>query len=203
MLKGFLFDLDGTLWDSEKTIKTILQSSVESKAKIIENDILDELKNSISPMEILKKYEIPKESYWNLYRKNYAEIKLFFTDTPEVLETLLRRGKSVGFITSLKKEFVMSLLEKFGLLKYAQVLITPSECRTAKPSPTPVIMALNKLSIENVQAIYIGDQNSDILAAKRAGCKSGLAKWGNRTVNETPDYVFEKLDDILLLREEG
>ena len=131
-------------------------------------------------------------------------IPLFFIATSEVLVTLLRRERRIGFVTSLKKEFALSLLGKFDLLKYSSVLITPSECRTSKPSPAPINMAIDTLSIENTEAIYIGDQTSDIIAAERAGCKSGLAKWGKRNaVYGSPDYVFERISDVLPLSEEG
>jgi len=201
MLKGFLFDLDGTIWNSEKTIvRSIFQATSEANVRISEDEILKRFKNSASPIAVLRYYGISTELFWKNYRKNYAVIQLFFNNTSQVLNTLLKRERSVGFITSLKKEFTLALLEKFDLMKYSMILITPSECRTPKPSPAPINIALNRLSIDNTKSIYIGDQNSDILAAKRAGCKSGLAKWGIRNpVDETPDYVFETLSDVLSL----
>jgi len=201
MLKGFLFDLDGTIWDSEKTIvRSIFQAASEANVKISEDEILKLFKNSVSPIVVLRDYGISTELFWKNYRKNYAAIQLFFNNTSEILNTLLKRERSIGFITSLKKEFTLALLDKFDLLKYSMILITPSECRTPKPSPAPINMALSRLSIDNTQSIYIGDQNSDIVAAKRAGCKSGLAKWGIRNpVDEVPDYFFETLSDVLPL----
>ena len=205
MLKGFLFDLDGTIWDSERAIvETIFQTAAEAGVKISENEARKQFKNSVSPIAVLRHYGVSTESFWKKYKKNYANIQLFFSDTSEVLSTLMEREKRIGFITSLKKEFALSLLRKFALLKYSMVLITPSECRTSKPSPAPLSMAFNRLSIKNTQAIYIGDQNSDIIAANRAGCKSGLARWGVRNaINEPSDYVFQKLNDILPLSQEG
>jgi len=125
----------------------------------------------------LKHYHIPADSYWKFYKKNYLGIELFFGNTVDIFNRLLERKRSIGFITSLKKEFALALLEKFSLSNFAKVLITPSECRTPKPSPVPIIMALKKLHVRNDRAVYIGDQNTDIVAATRAGCKSGLAKW--------------------------
>jgi HAD superfamily hydrolase (TIGR01549 family) len=204
MLKGFLFDLDGTIWDSEKTIVKSIFQAASKQINVSENEILKQFKNSFSPIAVLRHYGISIELFWKSYRKNYTEIQLFFSNTPEVLNTLLKRERSIGFITSLKREFTLALLEKLGLLKYSNILITPSECRTSKPSPAPINMALSRLSIDSIQSIYVGDQNSDIVAAKRAGCKSGLAKWGIRSaVDETPDYVFEELSDVLPLSKEG
>ena len=201
MLKGFLFDLDGTIWDSERTIvETIFQTVAEAGVKISENEARKQFKNSVSPIAVLRYYGVSTELFWRNYKKNYANIQLFFSDTHEILSTLTERERKIGFITSLKKEFALSLLRKFDLLEYYLVLITPSECRAPKPSPAPLNMAFDRLSIQNIQAIYVGDQNSDIIAANRAGCKSGLARWGVRNaINEPSDYVFQKLNDILPL----
>jgi HAD superfamily hydrolase (TIGR01549 family) len=204
MLKGFLFDLDGTIWDSEKVIvKTIFQAASEIDLDVSDNQIVKQFKNSTSPIAVLKHYCIPADLFWKFYRKNYLGIELFFGNTVDIFGTLLERKRSIGFITSLKKEFALVLLQKFNLSEFPKIIITPSECRTTKPSPAPINMALNHLCVENVQAMYIGDQNSDIVAAKRTGCKSGLAKWGMRKcVEQHPDYVFEKLSDVLPLSEE-
>ncbi len=204
MLKGFLFDLDGTLWDSEKAIvKTIFQAASQAGIHAGKGQIAKQFKKATSPIIVLKHYHIPADVFWKFYKQNYMDVALFFGNTEDIFNTLLERKKTIGFITSLKKEYALSLLEKFNLSSYAKILITPSECRTPKPSPVSIIMALEKLHIRSEYAIYTGDQDSDIVAAKRAGCKSGLAKWGIRNdAKECPDYSFLHLEEILALSEE-
>jgi len=202
MIKGLLFDLDGTIWDSEGTIfRTILEAISEAGINAKDEEILKKFEQYRFPAKVLRVYGVSEDLFWRNYRKNYMNIPLFFDNTSDVFDKLLKSQRCIGFITSLRKKFALGLLKKFDLGKYCQVLITPSECRTTKPSPRPIIMALSKLAIENNQAIYIGDQDSDVIAARRAGCKSGLAAW-NRSVSisEKPDYIFTSFDDLLLIK---
>lgn len=206
LIKAFLFDLDGTIWDSENIIIETLHNTIsEEKGEIIsKTPLLKELREYHSPLKVLNLHEIyTHNSYWKRYRRNSEHIVLFYDNTSDIFEYLLKNRKLIGYITSLKKEFTLRLLKKFGLYKYANVLITPSECRATKPSSKPIVMALEMLSVKNVETIYIGDQDVDIIAAKRAGCKAGLASWGTQNrICEEPNYIFEDLEDILSLFEE-
>ena len=89
-----VFDLDGTIWDSERAIiETIFQTAAEAAIKISENEARKQFKNSVSPIAVLRHYGVSTESFWKKYKKNYANIQLFFSDTSEVLSTLMEREK--------------------------------------------------------------------------------------------------------------
>lgn len=203
MIKAFFFDLDGTIWDSQSVIIDTLQSTIlkERGRSISKETLLKDLKAYQSPLKVLAIYGVySPTSYWKRYLRNSEDIVLFYTNTHEVFDELLKYKKFIGYITSLKKEFTIKLLNKFDLYEYASILITPSECRTPKPSPRPILVALEKKSLNGNETIYIGDQAIDVIAAKKSGCKAGLATWGaNERTSEKPDYVFHALEDVLSL----
>lgn len=202
MIKGFLFDLDGTIWDSKQIILECLKKTIQhSTNKVVSmGELKKDFDNYGSHTKILKNYGVfSLNQYWSVYKHNYNKINLFFGNTNSILNRLIENNKTVGFVTSLKKEFALMLLEKFNLYKYQKVLVTPSDCRSTKPSTAPLKLALKILSLDNKEVIYIGDQDSDIIAAKATGCLSGLAKWGTNPITQKSDYYLEKFDDILKL----
>jgi len=78
-------------------------------------------------------------------------------------------------------------------------------CECRKPKPKMLIDACNKYLIDPEKTIYIGDDERDCLAAKRAGCKSVLIGKDydlelNRKYHNTyvePDYSANNLLDSL------
>jgi pyrophosphatase PpaX len=108
--------------------------------------------------------------------------------------------KKIGIVTSLRKDYAVSLLSKFSLDECIDVVVTPSECRTSKPSPASINLALRKLGSQPQSAVYVGNEIIDVIAAKRAKCYSAIASWGvNKPIGAEADYVLRSLDDVLRL----
>ncbi|MBI2542324.1 HAD-IA family hydrolase [Candidatus Woesearchaeota archaeon] len=203
MIKTILFDLDGTLWHSENCIaEAIFNTILDSGGKNInQEDVFTKLRKGASFTSILSEFRIMSlNKYWKFYASNLDKIRLFFENTQETMKVLKSNDKKIGFVTSLKKEFAFKLLNQFNLLRYGDVIVTPSETRARKPSPKPLLIAINYLKGDVENTIYIGDQDVDILAAKNAGCLSGLVLWhNNNKIKEKPDFSFNKLSDIISL----
>ncbi|MEX2706782.1 MAG: HAD-IA family hydrolase [Candidatus Freyrarchaeum guaymaensis] len=198
-IKLVLFDLDGTLWNSEEaffvTIRSLLR---DTKQRISEKKVKHIMK--LSPTEILKSLNVPNSRFWKMYKKNYPNIRLFSEDTKNVILELIKSGKKVGIVTDLKEEIALELLNRFEIHSLISVIISPSQTRARKPSPIPILKAISYLKMKPHQAIYIGDRDVDILAAKNAGCFSGLAAWNTSvSLSENPDYVFADFNDLLLI----
>lgn len=203
MLTTFLFDLDGTLWDSKPVIiKTLKKVIVEkNNQNFSEKNLLDQLDKS-TPIQILNSHGINLDAFWNEYAKNISLIKLFFADTDSILADALNRKKKLGVVTSLKKTVAMAMLENFGLTNFFSTIVTPSDTTARKPSPKPVLIAIDRLKSDKKETIYLGDQEIDLIAAKSAGCYSGLALWGNNSKSTiAPDFELLTLRDILHLSE--
>lgn len=77
-----------------------------------------------------------------------------------------------GIVTNDLKENVEFILKREGLS--AEVIIGYEDCDKKKPNPEPILLALKKLK----SGIYVGNSNSDMIAAHKAGLKAvGFAKY--------------------------
>ncbi|WP_054949739.1 HAD family hydrolase [Numidum massiliense] len=197
---AFIFDLDGTIIDSEliglKTLQATLSEQGIDKS-------LDELRFSIgipglSTLEVLNVADIPTTlALWIRKQKPLMKEVPIFADMIEVIEQLPK----TGIVTS---QTGAELRCGFNLLKvdhHFQAIVCADDTERHKPNPEPLELGLKLLRCRADEAIYIGDSVYDLQCAQSAGVDFGLALWGAKTTDgfESADYIFETPRDILNL----
>ena len=93
---------------------------------------------------------------------------------PGVLEALeMLNGKyKMGLVSNSKNLSANQIREKLelaGIAKYFETAVSSFDIGIEKPDPEPLQMALNELGVNASESLYIGDNDSDRIAAKNAG----------------------------------
>ena len=118
-----------------------------------------------------------------------------------VIKKLNKRYK-LGIVSANSKENILKFLE-LNDLKYCFDFVYNYQLFLGKSQAFKKIIKGKKLSKDDI--IYIGDEDSDIIAAKKAGIKIISVTWGmknkNMLKNNEPDFIAEKPEDILLFLE--
>jgi len=128
----------------------------------------------------------------------------------EVLNKLKNKEMILGLITNTQRKRLNYFKNKFQLKKFFSVIFTRDDLPFHKPNPYPILYALKVIKkqynikiIDKSNVFFIGDIPSDIICAKSAGIKSiALLSGHGRRIelkNECPDYIIEKITDILEL----
>lgn len=91
-------------------------------------------------------------------------------------------------------------LEKFGLAKHFQCVITALDTNDPKPSPEAIIKCARQLDIQMCRCIVVGDSIVDIRAGKNAGTKtvavlSGIFSY-DELKREKPDLILESINQL-------
>ncbi|MCA8952958.1 MAG: HAD family hydrolase [Planctomycetes bacterium] len=86
---------------------------------------------------------------------------------PAVLAELAAR-LPIAVVTSCPAWLADSVLNRHGFLPYVRAVVT-SEDGPGKPSPAPVLLALERLGKDGAIAWMLGDNPSDVQAARAAG----------------------------------
>lgn len=200
----FLFDFDGTLFDTyESSIYVFEEAYRRIGVSINKEDILGYTREPIPVsykrlMGSMDGYESFIASIDELvFSDKVTEMSEIYSDSQAVIEYLKSQNKKIGIVTSNSKEHVLDVLSKYGLEHSFDVIVGNREAPNPKPSPEPLLKALELLDFNALDKVaYIGDSLNDMIAAERAKIKPILLD----RLFEFADYkqyqIINSLDEI-------
>ncbi|MGM9919783.1 MAG: HAD family hydrolase [Bhargavaea sp.] len=202
MYNTIIFDVDGTLIDTEKAVLGSLQKMLkEDYGKQVPMEeltfVLGIPGSSSLPRLNIKDIDQANER-WNHFMKDFFhEIKVF-DGIKGVLETLEDREFAVGIVTSKTNQEIIDDFEPFGLSGYMTYTVSADDTEKHKPNPDPLLKFLEVSGADPKTSIYIGDTVYDYECARDAGIDFGLALWGCKHPERiSATYNFEKPQDII------
>jgi len=206
MIDTILFDLDGTLIDSNQLIIDSFKAVFDKQYPNLEVSEAEYV-SFIGPTlwESFGKYEkdpVKIDALVALYKrynknKHDGAIKPF-PHAVDLLRTLKQRGYKVGVASSKMHEVVNQGLSISGLIDFVDVVVGMDDVTAHKPNPEALLKALELL--DGNKAIYIGDHPNDIIAGKNANMTTiGVSyTWHlDKLIASNPDYLINDLMEVL------
>lgn len=212
--KYILFDLDGTLTDPEEGITKSLQHAlayigikVEDRS-ILRRHIGPPLADGLREFFGLDDGQI--EEVIGYFREYFVDKGIFmnykYEGVEEVLESLVKAGKTLIVATSKPEVLAERILKHFNLDQYFTDICGSNLDETRSKKGEVIAYALEENGIkEKEQVVMIGDRLHDILGAKENGIASigVLYGFGSREehLEAGADAIaadFNELKDILL-----
>jgi pyrophosphatase PpaX len=207
-VKALIFDMDGTLLDSE----TVSGYAVNyGYRKILGREITPEERKQLlgRPVKKILSQWYPEkggeiyDTGRRYYESNFSSIAPYRGITDVLAK--LRKQCRLAVVTSSHRSDAEKLLSMTGLKRYFEFYIGQEDSDHQKPDPEPVILATVKLGIESREAMFIGDQPYDILAAQAAGVISVAAVWGSGDEGVlkkyNPNFILRRPDELVSLFE--
>lgn len=202
-MKHIIFDFDGTLADSTAVFASAWNTLAQKyKFKGIELKEIDALKKlSISERSKLfdfPMYKLPMilPQFYKLYRQSLNDVHLF-DGMKEVLLEIDKRGYKILIISSNSKDNILEFLKMNGIHCVADVL-----CSNRIFGKDKVMKKfLKESNVHSSDVLYIGDEQRDIVACKKAGVPIAWVEWGydakEVVQNEEPEYKVATPQEIL------
>lgn len=195
--KHIVFDLDGTLIDSEDLFISTLKESLIHFGLPIDDNISKAF--GMSGDDIGKMLKIPKEIgkdfslYWYLKMCKSTEFK----DTYRALSALKDAGYTIGIVSSRDSFLVKDALTRESFAPFVDIIYESEKTGKHKPDPAPLLAYLDDYQLEKYELLYIGDLITDKQCADGAGVDFAYAGWGwkNKHINET--LTFYTFDEML------
>ena len=216
-VKGLIFDVDGTLSDTD-------------------DQMIDSMKRFLQPASFLFKNKDPHQfARWFVTAiETPANFIYGLADRLSVDGALIRLHQKltqkqkakhasheqfliipgvVSMLETLSNKFPMAIvssrdgltthqfLEYFDLLPYFKVVVTSQTCQRTKPSPEPILYAAEQLGLDVRACLMIGDTIVDVRAGRSAGAQTVGVLCGFGTQGELKragaDLILSNTPDLV------
>jgi phosphoglycolate phosphatase len=187
-IKSVLFDLDGTLLDTEPDFIFAINQLLKNhqKAELIPGDLrtavaygsAEMIKCAFNITEDNSEFVTLREQLLSLYHENIARFTKPFDGISDVLNSLTERKLQWGIVTNKPGWLTTSLLKQISLSPAPACVISGDTLTNRKPHPEPLLHACNLLQSAPNECLYIGDTDIDILAANNADIPVLVAEYG-------------------------
>jgi len=190
VIRGFLFDLDGTLVDSERETAEAMARAL-SRHHAIEIEQYD--RDFIIGRSWLAIYDSLVQRYpqitWSraemiaktaaLREEVIAELGI--TVMPGARDVLqwTRRAHKRGLVTGSSRQEVEQVLPHLGEHAAFDVIVAAEDVARSKPAPDGYQAALKALGLEPNEVVVIEDSEAGISAGREAGCTVLAVRAGN------------------------
>jgi phosphoglycolate phosphatase len=209
--RAVLFDLDGTLLDSAPDLLAAL--NIMRGERGLPAMTLDELRPHVSrgaramaaaafPDVDPARREAWIPAFLDHYQAQLGRHCAPFDGIEPMLQALEQAGRPWGIVTNKPEYLARQLLPALGWERRSAILIGGDTLPERKPHPLPLLHACEALGATPAEAVYVGDDERDIVAARAAGLRSVVALWGYRLAADTPeawegDVMAEQPVDLL------
>lgn len=213
MVKGILFDLDGTLLNTLYDLKNAVnyallqynlpEIDVNQTRNYIGNGIKKLMERAISNDSI--NIDEALNHFKAYYEKHIDDNTLPYDGIINMLEELIKHDYKVAIVSNKYQDGATKLSKKF-FSKFTDIYIGNQEGIKTKPDVEMVNLALNKLGLTNEECIFVGDSNVDALTTKNAKMPFVYVSWGYKNIEEMKgydiDYVINKPMELINILKE-
>ncbi len=200
-----LFDLDGTVVDSGGII---LASMRHATRAVLARDIPDEeLMAAVGGpgLEDQMRGFAPErvDELVRVYRAHneplHDELECF-AGMDSVIAELSGQGRRLGLVSAKRRSTVELAFAHVPLGHLFEVIVGGDDTERQKPSPDPLLHALDRLGASPDDAAYVGDSPYDMASARAAGVFAVGVTWGRIHQRDTlvdADTLVDTPEELL------
>jgi phosphoglycolate phosphatase len=190
-----IFDLDGTLIDSQRDITSAVnsvrkeygfdylhaeqvRSYLGSGVNVLMNEVIPEKKWMVQS-EVLERFKF-------YYRRCLIDTTVIYNGIREMLEALKNKKKVI--LSNKNEDFSCEIAKKLKISDYFVKVWGGDSAGAKKPDPKPIADLINLTKSDISKTIMIGDSANDFLAAKAAGILSIAVLYGYSGIEQIKQY---------------
>ncbi|MEP9411785.1 MAG: HAD family hydrolase [Candidatus Brocadia sp.] len=184
MLRGIIFDMDGTLTKPNVDFAALEQEIGAKVGFIIDYAEKSSPEERKRALEILERYEA----------KAAVESELN-EGVLEMLEFVSKKQLKKALLTRNSRKSVDTVLRKHNL--HFEFIVSREDTKP-KPAPDPIFLLSKRMNIHTDHLLMVGDYKYDIMCGKAAGTKTALLRYAEYVETEaTPDFEIQSIREVI------
>jgi len=207
LIRGIIFDFDGTLIDSYGAIGESLNHaraafslepvSLEEVKKMVGHGLEQLIEQSIGADRVADGVRLFREKYDTICREQTT----LLPQVKETIEELDRRGYQMGIATNKPSFFARPILNALEMDHLFEEVVGPNDVQNPKPDPEMLEMVMMRIGLGPEEVVYIGDMPIDVEAARSAGLPIYAVATGSagrqELLDARPDRLLNRFGDLL------
>lgn len=177
MLRAIIFDFDYTLGDSTNGIVLSINYALEHLRYPVRN--IEEIKKTIglslkeTYFELTSNSNVQEaEQFARLFKERADQVMVdntrLYDGVKEVLGSLQEKGYKTAIVTTKFHYRIEQILDKFDASDLIDLIVGAEDVKVEKPSPEGLLWAIDHLSVNASDVLYVGDSIVDAKTAENA-----------------------------------
>jgi HAD superfamily hydrolase (TIGR01509 family) len=208
MIKGVVFDFDGTLVDSMTMIFEALNEALSKRnLPTISLDLLGRMAGRPISELVNTEVTVPEptikaieKDVFNAYA-GFCRISCHpLPNVESTLKALKSKGVKLGLLTTTPRKPLKVVIKKLAIGKYFDIMLAKDDANS-KPDPDGLKQIITEFGIGKDECLYVGDSPIDVLTGKAAGVRTIAITTGVTTMEQlkekTPDGIITDMEQLL------
>lgn len=179
-LSAVLFDMDGTLIDSEKLWSLALDEvsrglggalSPQTRLAMVGTDLVSSVQLLLDDLGVDGEIDVVQRLLVDATARHFATSIEWRPGAQELLHLVRESGLPTALVTSTHRNLTSTALETIGRGNF-DVIVCGDDVTATKPDPEPYLRACAELSIDIARAVAVEDSPAGAAAAVSAGLKT-------------------------------
>lgn len=204
-----IFDLDGTLADSEQDLAASVNATrvwrglppfdIQTIASYVGNG---------APILIRRAFpdasdqELPRllRYFLDYYREHMLDATVLYPGVREALDALHAAEVPMAVLTNKPVRFSIALIAGLGLEAHFFRVYGGNSFEEKKPHPRGIDLLVQEAHADRARTIMVGDSGVDVRTARNARVKACGVSWGFQPetfAQDPPDFVIDDMRDLL------
>jgi len=173
MLRGIIFDMDGTL-----TKPNVDFAAIEREIGQKVGFIIDYAERSSHEAKAAIESELNE-------------------GVLEMLEFVSKKKLKKALLTRNSRKSVDTVLRKHNLHVHFEFIVSREDTKP-KPAPDPIFLLSKKMNVHTDHLLMVGDYKYDIMCGKAAGTKTALLRYREYVETEiSPDFEINSIREVI------